>query len=355
MESSDTLTFKIVMPVILVTGVYTNTMNLIIIYRLRTRFHAFVFYFIGESVSDMCIVIVMMPRWFESLVHLRLEFPVEGHWLCKTETYILYVSLTVCAWIQAVMSVQRMSGTMWPHIVRGAHAVRIAKVSVFSVVLFAMTLHLVVLLGDTFDWSSCYLGSYKQPANSVAGTIHTCLHLTLGCIAPVMVIIASNVGLLTSFTRSAKACAFSGRVPSARSVLLHRSQVHTITKVVMGTALAHVLMLTPMAVAETLVVTGVIHEKNISANGWAVLVILYVSKSSVPFFIYRLSGRPFRRDSDKSTTVCLVKPSVLQDRPIAHDSTNTKSTQFAVPSPSVIATRLSVAGRVHVGMDESEI
>ena len=108
-------------------------MNLILFYRLRTRYPAFVFYFTGESVSDMCLVVlVMVPRWFESLVHLRLEFPVQGHWLCKTETYILFVSLTVGAWIQAVMSVQRMSGTMWPHIVRGAHAVRIAKVSVFS-------------------------------------------------------------------------------------------------------------------------------------------------------------------------------------------------------------------------------
>ena len=174
MSSTDTLLFKIVMPVLLVTGVYTNTMNIIIIYRLRRLFNAFVFYFIGESASDMSLVVfVMVPRWFESLVHLRLEFPIEGQWLCKINICLLYVSVTVSAWIQAAMSLQRMSGVIWPHLVRSTRVVKMAQISVFSIVVLVMILHFGVLFGDTFNMSNCYLGSANAPANSVAGKIQS--------------------------------------------------------------------------------------------------------------------------------------------------------------------------------------
>ena len=350
MASTDTLVFKILMPVLLVTGVYTNTMNMIIIYRLRRRFHAYVYYFIGESVSDMCLVVlVMVPRWFESLVHLRLEFPIEGHWLCKTDIFILYVSVTVSAWIQAAMSLQRMSGAIWPHLTRSALAVRVAQVSVFSNVVLVMILYLGVFFGDTFNMSNCYLGSQKFPANSVAGMIQALLTLSIMCIYPAMVIIASNVGLLMMLIRSAKACASSGRVQSASSVSLQRSHVHTITKSIMGTALVHILLTTPIFLADALVATGIIPDKNISANGWAVLIIMYVSKSSVPFFIYRWSGTSFRLEAEKVTAMCIMKPSVQQDRPIVPSST------YNVRSRSHYATGLSVIGNFHADIDQSGI
>ena len=49
-------------------------------------------------------------------------------------------------------------------------------------------------------------------------------------------------------------------------------------------------MLTPIAVAEMLVVTGIVPEKNISPNGRAVLVILYVSKKQCAFLRLPLVG-----------------------------------------------------------------
>ena len=359
MSSTDTLLFKIVMPVLLVTGVYTNTMNIIIIYRLRRLFNAFVFYFIGESASDMCLVVfVMVPRWFESLVHLRLEFPIEGQWLCKINICLLYVSVTVSAWIQAAMSLQRMSGVIWPHLVRSTRVVKMAQISVFSIVVLVMILHFGVLFGDTFNMSNCYLGSANAPANSVAGKIQSLVTLSLTCLVPAVVIIASNVVLLKMLIRSAEACACSGRVRSARSVYLQRSQVHTITQAVMGTALVHIFLTTPVYFVEALVVTGIIPVKSISADGWAVLIIMFVSKSSLPFFIYRWSGTPFRLEAEKLTAMCLMKPSVQQDRPIASRSTWDTGDPPIVRSQiekSDISTHFTDVRRSRAGIHQSEI
>ena len=282
------------------TGIIGNIMNFVIIYRLRKQYGVFAYYFMVQIMSDLCMLtFAMLPRWAESLVHLHLEFPVEGHWLCKIDALILYSLICVSAWLRAATSLQRMVGVVWPLTARAAIIPKLTKLIIVFIIVVVLSLQANILFGKTISVSNCFLGSSKSlDIHTAAGFVQTWLNFVITCAVPFITMFVSNTALLHKLVRSGKAAGSKTTVIFGCGIF-QLSKVHTITLTIMGTALAYCLMLTPAYLLEALVVSGMVPGDQISANTWSVLVLMIICNAAVNFFIHMGSGNRFREEAKK--------------------------------------------------------
>ena len=299
-SSVDTLITKAVSPVILMTGIIGNIMNFVIIYRLRKQYGAFAYYFMVQIMTDFCVLTVtVFPRWAESLVHLHLELPVEGHWLCKIDAWILYSLVCVSAWLRAATSLQRMVGMVWPLTVGAAITHKLAMLIIVFIIVVVVSLQANILFGKTISVSNCYLGSTKSlDIHTVAGLVQTWLNFVITCAVPFTTIFMSNTALLHKLVQSDRAVGSKTIVIFGYGIF-QLSKVHTITLTIMATALAYCLMLTPTYLLEALVVSGMVPGDQISVNTWSVLVLMILCNAAVNFFIHMGTGNRFRKEAKK--------------------------------------------------------
>ena len=328
LSSADTQVFKTVCPVIVITGIFGNIMNFVIICRLWKQFQAFSYYFLAQTVTDLCLLtLVMLPRWAESLAQLRLEFPVEGQWLCKIDAWILYTATCVSAWVRTAMAFQRMVVVVWPQKARSKLAFlrKMTKVVLLFIVAINIALQANILFGEVLILSNCYLGSTKfLDMDTLGGLVQTWLNFAFTCVVPFIVIFISNTTLLITLLQSNRVCAASGSTTNSTSDngIFRLSKTYTLTVTIMGTALAYCLLLTPVYLLEALVVSGVVPGDQISANTWSVLVLMIITNAAVSFFIYVVSGYRFRQEAKNLMEVFrkLLFPRRSQVVPLIKDS-----------------------------------
>ena len=139
------LFWQVVLPFILLFGIFGNVMVIVICTRSEVMSSMSV-YFVTLAVSDwLSLIVNTVNQWLYYTFNTSL--PLLDTVACKLIMWLVYVTGVLSAWILVAMTAQRAVCVLWPHRANILCSARNSKVIALSLTLFIAVLHCHVLYG----------------------------------------------------------------------------------------------------------------------------------------------------------------------------------------------------------------
>ena len=302
------LVVKIVSSVILPTGIVGNILIIWILLRPRSRFRFFANYFTALAVADLLLLLLLLlPRYVEAYVHGRFE--VDGHLMCRLNSFMYYFLLTSSSLLLAAMTAQRVAGVVWPHRTKAACSNRFSSIAVCIVYVAAALLKCQAHIKGQLFYDDCYLGSadLAYAKDSPQGYATVWGHFLTVFMLPFFVILVSSFLLISGVKASKRVTRirkdvvsqFDAEFSSRKHSLLRRScrrlegcirSMNSITVVVVVTSLFFCSCLMPAFLVDVLTFGKFIDPDDISLVTHTTLDMSVYLNTSSKFYLYCITG-----------------------------------------------------------------
>ena len=285
-------------PIMILLGVFGNTMTIVIIRRLKSNRSAMDRYFLSLAMTDLCVIITgPFPVWLRSATGFRLTSSHDA--MCKIIVFVYNMATASSAWILATMATHRALMVTWPHRVNAICTPRRSWCAVIATVVFSSMAFSHMLYGVKVVYPAAVCsatGKYQVFLEKIWLQIEIFLHSLL----PIVCMLLSNIVLVYKLRVSVREA--SDQLATSETQTVSRAKtVNSVTLQAVGVSCAFIVLTSPVAVWNmtsytfrgkymTDLYTFAVHQ-TIQDTFYTLGEMNY----SVNFYLYCLTGSRFRK------------------------------------------------------------
>ncbi|XP_076447137.1 G-protein coupled receptor daf-37-like [Babylonia areolata] len=289
-------------PCLLLLGTFGNITTIIVMRRIKDRNSSQRVFLMALAVSDFCLLYTgVFQGWF--LMSFHVDLRALHVVVCKTYSWLLYSTNTLCAWLVTSVTVQRTMAVLWPHRMRAVCTVRRTWMVIAALAISALTLQVHFLFGMRMtEDNRCddEAGVYEYFLREIATWMDLAVSSFLPCVCLLVcdVILSLTLFKSTSDT-SAVAHAISNASTAQHSNDSRRKTASRTTVLVLTLSCAFLVLTMPVCLFLILihVVSIETHKARARAElALTVTCLLWYTNSAINFLLYCLTGTKFRKE-----------------------------------------------------------
>ena len=296
--------YKITVVVILVLGVFGNTMTLILQRRVGRGSDSGMSVFISSlAVSDLAMLCYLGVSLY--LYSYEIDLTSIHEVFCRTIYWLMYVIAQTSSWILVAMTLQRAASILWPHIVNSDWTARKAKITVLVIVVASVVLNFHIMYGHRLQsipggQRICLVISkdYGEFFDRVWPSVST----VLSSFAPFVLLISANVVLVMRVRQALKEARQTLTAGSTDQLKVRQQKTFSMTLTLLCVSVAFLVLTSPLCLFSVVRLTGV-HavsnntDVNQAAGDYlaeAIGNVLALANNAINFYIYILTGSRYR-------------------------------------------------------------
>ncbi|XP_005092412.1 CX3C chemokine receptor 1-like [Aplysia californica] len=296
-----------VCPVILfLFGTFGNVLILLMLRRLRLGRTSMHIYLRALAISDLCVLYTGLLRWWIYWT-FDLDLRKQHTSLCKAHVWLVYVSLSVSAWLLVVMTLERTCSACLPHRVNTFCTKRRACMLIGFIVVFHCCIQSHFLFGLTVHNTNgtfvcdAISDEYRYFVHEIWPLVDLCVLSLL----PFVCLIIGNAIIVWKTFLSLKTAA-ELNLTSGTNAMMRRRHASSMTAILLGLSAIFLLTTSPTCVYNMWERGGSALEVGSTAQGkarlelaWAVVNIIMYCNNTFNFYLYCLTGRKFRHEMQR--------------------------------------------------------
>ncbi|XP_033749286.1 growth hormone secretagogue receptor type 1-like [Pecten maximus] len=307
----DTKTAWMMMcPILLVLGTVTGVINLMVLTRRKIRKNSSAMFFIALAVADLIVLHTGLTRqWL--IYSFDLDIRMKNNFLCKTNYFIVYLSLQMSSWTLVLITIERMIVVQFPYKAKVlcTRTRALSAILFIFLVLFLVNMHSLIG-GDITTTTNSFNSTTYVVCGGITEHYHTFrryywgwIDLLIFCVLPSCIILALNTIIIVKLTKR-----YRTRRKTLPAHIIHSSRrqmsFENFTKSWTST-ISLLILLDAWFIVCTLPVCVVLVLYNWCAwfqsedeikLVWVTTNILMYSNNTFNFFLYCISGSKFREE-----------------------------------------------------------
>ena len=291
-SSDDIIAFlKIyITPILLFIGTAGNVLSFVVFSRPALKHSVTALFFRVLAVADtLALNICLWPNWMRDAfgVHIYPMTDVS----CRIQTYLRYTLPDYAVWVLVVMTIERMVGVMWPHRVHYIFTRRRIRISVLVMAIVLPLINIPVFWVATKNDGDTSVHPCKSDNYELAYQIWPWVDLIIHSLLPFVIMLTCSSIIIKTVYRRRRTLSRQCSVNSTTG-----TKVKTMTTTLLTVTFVFLFLTAPFVIYATTLnelhgkVDVDYHLFHFSAS------MLRYANNSVNFFLYCLSGRPFRRE-----------------------------------------------------------
>lgn len=298
---------KYCLPVIILAGLFGNTMVIIIQRRLKdSQNESMSIYFTTLAMSDSLLLLSNPVFTVLEANGVFLNAPLEA--LYRLRVWIIYTTSWTSPWLLVAMTIQQAVSVVWPHKVRLLVSGRQAGTYAFVLFLLCALSNAHILYGHTLgDQESGQIvgGVYQFASDNYREffyTVWSWVDMSVSVLVPFALVVAANAVLIQIISWSMKDMRISFAAGNSRAFRSRETRASSMTVRLIGASVAFLLLTTPLCVCNVMLATLSSEEDNdvtqvaASQLTFTITMLLWYTNYAVNFYVYCLSGRKYRRE-----------------------------------------------------------
>ena len=291
-SSDDIIAFLklYITPILLFIGTAGNILSFVVFSRPALKHSVTALYFRVLAVADtLALNIGLWPNWMRDAfgVHIYPMTDVS----CRIQTYLRYTLPDCAVWILVIMTIERMVGVMWPHHVHDIFTRRRIRVSVLVMAIVLALINIPAFWVATKNDGDTSIHPCKADNYELAYKIWPWVDLTIYSLLPFAIMITCSSIIIKTVYRRRRTLSRQCSVNSNTG-----NKVKTMTTTLLTVTFVFLFLTAPFVIYATTLkelygkVDVDYHLFFFSAS------MLRYANNSVNFFLYCVSGKPFRRE-----------------------------------------------------------
>ncbi|XP_046381339.1 neuromedin-U receptor 2-like [Haliotis rufescens] len=324
-EATANLMWQIFPPILLVFGTVGNVLSIVVLTKKTMRKSSVSIYLTCLAVADLLALYSgLLRQWiiYTFKVDIRELHPV----ICKVNTWLLYVSLDLSAWILVSVTVERAISVWLPHRVKVICTKNVLAVNILVLVIILMSVngHFLFGIGRVVYEGAVYPCANQSPDYAkFLDYIFPWIDMCLFCLGPFAFHLVGNTLIITRLMAGVRTIT-QMNVATTEQTTERRRQVSSMTNMLLSLNLVYLVCTLPISIY---LIYTTYWEKDTSPKADAQRRLLFACanlpmylNNSMNFVTYTLSGRRFR-----SELVSLFKRKRSRSGSIVTHSTSTSS------------------------------
>lgn len=298
----ETIMMTYMPPILLIIGTFGNALSFYVFWQPHMRKSLASWFFrILAVVDTLCLHYGILTFYLYHMFEYHI-IPLSNLG-CKVEHWLKYCFSHMSAWVLVLMSVERAIGVTWPHRAKILCTKKRAIIILMAIVFTLMICNIsplfieeyaLICVNGTYT-SMCLTSRKDNTAIFLEDTFQPMMDLFLMAVLPFIIMISANILIIYK--------AFY----SQRLVKVNRSNPHLVamTTTLLSVVFVFVLLTAPFCAYSVIRVSTLNEDSKPMKYGqvfYLVVNILRYVNNSINFFLYALSGRPFRKEIKKMVT-----------------------------------------------------
>ena len=292
LDGLDMITFLKLyfVPFLLFVGTLGNIMSFVIFSRTALRKSATAFYFRVLAVADtLALNVGLWPIWMRDAFDIHI-YPITDV-SCRIQTYLRYTLPDCAVWVLVILTIERLVGVRWPHHVRRIFTRHRSRISVLVMVLVIGIINIPSIFIATKRLGDTSIHPCMVAHRVLAYKIWPWIDLTIYSLLPFAIMITSIIVMLKTIKQRRRMLCRQGSINSSRG-----RTTQTMTATLLSVIFVFLLLTAPFVIYATILKE--LHGKidiDFFLYYYIASYLRYVN-NSVNFFLYCLSGQPFRTE-----------------------------------------------------------
>lgn len=335
------LIWRICPPVILLFGIFGNTMTILVMRRLHGTGSTMNVFFQALAVSDLTLLCVdTLPKWLSNVFGTTaLE---DFHSItCKLYKMVIYAAGVLSPWLLVALTVQRAASVLWPHRVNAVWTKRKSRNLVIAMVVSITLFHSHYLYG--FDITEHCKNNIVLCCPGESDWYHW-FHIIVWpwvdllefSLLPFALLVVSNTVLVWRVLASLREARSTLAVVQSGASSSRDKKVSSLTLTLVTLSVSFLILTTPISlylITRPYLLTPATFMKDMPLTAafdvfWAAGNIMWYTNSAVNFYLYCLTGTKFRAEFKAIMSGCFFirQPAITSGRRSVTSSTMISST-----------------------------
>ena len=286
-------------PVLIPLGLVGNTLSFLVLIRSNNRKVSTCIYMAAISINDNIMMFPALQDWLVGTVFVREWYLLE----CVLHKYLHSYCLQCGTYQVLAMTCDKYIAIKWPHRSATYSSPKRAKLIIFTIVICTTIFNFPHFFITAVVAGNCYGFSVQ----SMFTKIYSWLTIVINAVIPFTLLIHMNYIIVKTVKNSRKSFTDNDRGMDARQKALQSAEKQLTTMLLLVTTLFLILLLPTYIrfIYAAFVTSNTPYKYAISMCIFELSYKLYVTNSSVNFFLYCISGKKFRKDLKE--IVCCIK------------------------------------------------